>query len=76
VQLTIQEVLVAFLASIALSTTLTPIFRKIAISLGIVDRPNQQHKTHTEPIPYLGGLSIVITLLIGLSTSFVLKFKY
>jgi len=75
VQLTVQEVLVAFLASLALSTTLTPIFRKIAVSLGIVDRPNQQHKTHTEPIPYLGGLSIVITLLIGLSTSFVLKFK-
>ena len=74
-QLTIQEVLVAFLASLALSTTLTPIFRKIAISLGIVDRPNQQHKTHTEPIPYLGGLSIMITLLIGLSTSFALKFK-
>jgi len=33
--------------------------KSLAIRLVIVDRPNQDHKTHTEPIPYLGGLAII-----------------
>jgi len=34
--------------------------RRIAIKKQIVDRPNESHKTHTNPIPYLGGVAIVI----------------
>lgn len=38
---------------------LTPLIRRVAIRFAIVDRPNQDHKTHREPIPYLGGLAII-----------------
>jgi len=76
VQVLIQEVLIAFLATFSLSAVLTPIFGKIAMSLGIVDRPNQAHKTHIQPIPYLGGLSIVSTFLIGLSVAYSLRSNY
>lgn len=48
-------------------------FRKLAISLGIVDTPNQSHKTHAQPIPYLGGLSIVATVIVGLFLAILLK---
>lgn len=75
-QLTIPEVLVAFFASFSLSVVLTPIFRKFAITHGIVDLPNQKHKTHTEAIPYLGGLSIVATVLIGLLVSLFFNLPY
>ena len=34
--------------------------RRIAIKQQIVDRPNEAHKTHRNPIPYLGGVAIVI----------------
>jgi len=34
--------------------------RKIAIKKQIVDKPNETHKTHSNPIPYLGGVAIVI----------------
>jgi len=34
--------------------------RALALNLGITDKPNQAHKTHQEPIPYLGGLAIVL----------------
>lgn len=34
--------------------------RKIAIEKQIVDKPNETHKTHSNPIPYLGGVAIVI----------------
>lgn len=41
---------------------LTPLIRRLAISLGIEDRPQApgpgQVKTHTEPVPYLGGLAL------------------
>jgi len=34
--------------------------RRIAIKKQIVDKPNESHKTHSNPIPYLGGVAIVI----------------
>lgn len=39
-----------------------PHLQKIAIKLNVIDRPNQTHKTHAEPVPYLGGFSIVIPI--------------
>ena len=34
--------------------------RRIAIKRQIVDKPNESHKTHSNPIPYLGGVAIVV----------------
>jgi UDP-GlcNAc:undecaprenyl-phosphate GlcNAc-1-phosphate transferase len=52
-----------FFATFALVGVLTPIARKIAIKTDIVDRPNAAHKTHKEPVPYLGGVAIIIGIL-------------
>ena len=52
--------LAIFLVSLALSSVLVPILRKIAFRYSVLDRPNQSHKTHQESIPYLGGIAIVI----------------
>lgn len=52
--------LAIFLVSLALSTFLVPLLRKIAFRYSVLDRPNQSHKTHRESIPYLGGFAIVI----------------
>jgi UDP-GlcNAc:undecaprenyl-phosphate GlcNAc-1-phosphate transferase len=52
--------LAIFLVSLALSTLLVPLLRKIAFRYSVLDRPNQSHKTHRESIPYLGGFAIVI----------------
>jgi UDP-GlcNAc:undecaprenyl-phosphate GlcNAc-1-phosphate transferase len=49
-----------FFATFALVGTLTPLMRKIAISKRIYDLPNAAHKTHKEPVPYLGGVAIII----------------
>jgi UDP-GlcNAc:undecaprenyl-phosphate GlcNAc-1-phosphate transferase len=38
--------------------------RRIAISKEILDRPNSNHKSHTSPTPYLGGVAIAIGVLI------------
>ena len=39
---------------------LTPLMRKIAISVGAVDAPNLARKSQKEPVPYLGGVAIAI----------------
>ena len=49
-----------FFATFVLVGTLTPVMRKIAISKKIYDLPNAAHKTHKEPVPYLGGVAIII----------------
>ncbi len=54
--------LAIFLVSLALSSLLVPLLRKIAFRYSVLDRPNQSHKTHQNSIPYLGGLAIVIPI--------------
>lgn len=36
--------------------------RKIAIRIGAMDAPNLERKTQSEPVPYLGGVSIALTI--------------
>jgi len=53
-----------FVSSYALVGILTPLMRRIAISKEILDRPNSNHKSHTSPTPYLGGVAITLGVLI------------
>jgi UDP-GlcNAc:undecaprenyl-phosphate GlcNAc-1-phosphate transferase len=56
--------LIIFFASLALAVVLVPYLRKTAFRLNFVDLPNQDHKTHLEPVPYLGGFSIVVPFIL------------
>jgi len=49
-----------FVVSYVLVGLLTPLMRKIAIAQGVLDRPNSAHKSHKKPVPYLGGVAIII----------------
>lgn len=64
-ELTFTNTLLVFISSFATSALVTPLFRKLAIRLNILDLPTQSHKTHSNPVPYLGGLSIILTVLLG-----------
>lgn len=44
---------------------LVPVFRWIALKLGVVDMPDQKRKVHKKPIPYLGGMSFYIAFLVA-----------
>jgi UDP-GlcNAc:undecaprenyl-phosphate GlcNAc-1-phosphate transferase len=39
---------------------LTPVMKKVAISKKILDTPISAHKSHTQAVPYLGGVAILI----------------
>jgi UDP-GlcNAc:undecaprenyl-phosphate GlcNAc-1-phosphate transferase len=49
-----------FLVTLLFVGFLTPLVRNIAMRLNIVDSPSESHKTHKQPVPYLGGVAIVI----------------
>src|SRR5437870_3159199 len=55
-----------FLTALAISLVLTPVMRKIALRFHILDRPVNDAKTHTRPVPYLGGAAIAAGLVISL----------
>jgi UDP-GlcNAc:undecaprenyl-phosphate GlcNAc-1-phosphate transferase len=49
-----------FLGSLALSLFLTPLAIRIALRNRILDQPGE-HKSHSTPVPYLGGVAIVVS---------------
>jgi UDP-GlcNAc:undecaprenyl-phosphate GlcNAc-1-phosphate transferase len=53
-----------FVISYVLVGLLTPLMRKIALAQGVLDRPNSAHKTHKNPVPYLGGVAIIVGVVI------------
>lgn len=55
-----------FLISFLVALLTTPIMRRLAISHGVVDRPNEARKIHRVPIAYLGGVAVYLGILAGI----------
>jgi UDP-GlcNAc:undecaprenyl-phosphate GlcNAc-1-phosphate transferase len=73
--ITNQEYFLLFLTSYLLVGALTPLMRKIAIATDVVDRPNSSHKSHKKPVPYLGGVAIIIgVIFVSYSASLISDF--
>jgi len=73
--ITNQEYFLLFLSSYLLVGLLTPLMRRIAIATDVVDKPNTAHKSHKQPVPYLGGVAIIIGIIVvSYSTSLVSNF--
>ena len=58
--LSTNDYILLFFASFSIVSALTPLMRKLALKYEVIDTPNESHKTHKDPIPYLGGVAIVI----------------
>jgi UDP-GlcNAc:undecaprenyl-phosphate/decaprenyl-phosphate GlcNAc-1-phosphate transferase len=61
---TLSEYFLLFVATFAFVGSLTPVMRRIAIKQNVFDAPTAAHKTHKEPVPYLGGVAIIIGVLV------------
>ena len=63
------EYLVVFIASCSICLLLTPVALAVAVRKGVLDQPHG-HKSHVSPVPYLGGVAIVVAFaasVIGIS---------
>ena len=65
--MTLAQLFMIFLSALVLSVVGTPLVRRLAISIGVVDQPNAR-KVHAHPVPLLGGIAIyggvVLTLVL------------
>lgn len=52
--------LAVFFSTTLIVGFLTPLMRQFALKKSILDLPKSNHKTHSTPVPYLGGVAIVI----------------
>jgi len=55
-----------FPAALIVSLAVTPLCRKAAFALGIVDKPDNKVKIHAKPTAYLGGVGILAGFLTGM----------
>ncbi|MDF5361660.1 hypothetical protein P3687_25395, partial [Vibrio parahaemolyticus] len=58
--------IIAFFTSFIISLLLTPVMIKVAPKLGALDIPKDNRRMHKKPIPLLGGVSLYISVIIGL----------
>ena len=49
--------------------------RKLALKVGAVDAPNMARKVQVEPVPYLGGVAIVIGVFVATYSTLIIKDK-
>lgn len=61
------------LATFIFVGALTPLMRKLALKIGAVDAPNIARKIQSEPVPYLGGVAIVIGVLIATYSTVIIE---
>lgn len=59
-----------FIVAFLVTMLATPLVRKMAISQGIIDRPDQTRKLHSMPIAYLGGIAVFLGLMAGIFYSY------
>jgi len=62
-QYSIKQFLLLGGAAFILVGAITPVMRALALRIGAVDAPDSGRKTQKEPVPYLGGVAIVIGVL-------------
>ena len=58
--LSLEQYLLLGVISLIAVGLLTPVMRLVAKRYGVVDSPSEIHKTHKDPVPYLGGVAIAI----------------
>jgi UDP-GlcNAc:undecaprenyl-phosphate GlcNAc-1-phosphate transferase len=57
---------IGFSLSLFLSWILTGLLRRIALHVGLTDKPDGGRKSQKQPIPYLGGIGIILSFLLVL----------
>tara|TARA_R110000868_G_scaffold119469_1_gene316432 strand:+ start:106223 stop:107605 length:1383 start_codon:yes stop_codon:yes gene_type:complete len=66
----LQGYIGVFVVAFLVTVLITPVVRRLAISNGIVDRPDDVRKQHKMPIAYLGGVAVYAGILAGIIYSY------
>jgi len=59
-----------FIVAFGVSLLSTPVIRRIAIALNVIDHPDSVRKQHERPIAYMGGVAVMLGVLAGIAVSY------
>lgn len=59
------------IAAFLVTLLATPVVKRIAERVGVVDKPDFKRKAHAYPVAYLGGLAVFAGLLVAIGVSYV-----
>lgn len=62
----------AFLVALLATLAVTPVARMLALRMGVVDHPSER-KVHANPVPYLGGVAIIVAFVAAMLGGAVLQ---
>lgn len=65
---------VVFLAGLVTALWVTPLWRRLAVPWGFVDRPGQR-KIHRDPVPLAGGLGVFLGFHVACAVVFLIPWK-
>jgi len=60
---------IPFLVALISAWALTPLARRVAYRLNVVDRPDGGRKLQKKPVPLLGGVAVYISILLGFTAA-------
>ncbi len=60
-----------FITGFLITLAATPVVRKIAVTAGVIDKPDQLRKHHATPIAYLGGVAVFVGFMAAMLMSFI-----
>jgi UDP-GlcNAc:undecaprenyl-phosphate GlcNAc-1-phosphate transferase len=63
---------IAFVVAAAASALATPMVARLALALGVIDRPNERKVSRRPNIPLLGGVAVALGFLTGLAVAILL----
>jgi len=66
----LQGYIGVFVIAFLVTVLITPLVRRLAISNGIVDHPDEARKQHKMPIAYLGGVAVYVGIMAGIMYSY------
>ncbi len=61
-----------FVAGFLITLVATPVVRRIAVLVGVIDTPDAHRKHHAAPVAYLGGLAVFIGFMCAMVASYIL----
>jgi UDP-GlcNAc:undecaprenyl-phosphate/decaprenyl-phosphate GlcNAc-1-phosphate transferase len=63
---------VVFVSALVVTALATPIVCRVAVALGVVDRPNERKVNRRPNIPLLGGLAVALGFFVGLAVALIM----
>jgi len=69
----INNYALVFVVAFVVAILSTPLVRRVAIAINVIDKPDQTRKLHAFPVAYMGGVAVFLGLLSAIVVSWLMR---